>query len=166
MEAHKHKLLRIEEEEWRLKSRALWLKCGDNNTNFFHNFTNQRRIHNSIWDFQNELGQTISSQKDLSEAATKHFKKVFDDIGVPRTEAQFKFFHHYPRYFSPEDNRIPRKEVMLAKIEGFLNSVLRKRIWAQTGGPWNFTWAFGIWWEQISYSWYRKSVIQVGSRVP
>ena len=30
-------LARIKEEEWRLRSRSLWMKGGDMNTKFFHN---------------------------------------------------------------------------------------------------------------------------------
>ncbi|KAK1300646.1 hypothetical protein QJS10_CPB13g00799 [Acorus calamus] len=41
-------ILGLEEEEWRLQSRALWLKEGDNNTSYFHKVANQRRHSNLI----------------------------------------------------------------------------------------------------------------------
>jgi hypothetical protein len=31
--------LKRDEEEWHIKSRALWMKAGDNNTKFCHNFS-------------------------------------------------------------------------------------------------------------------------------
>jgi len=40
LEKKHNEWLKQEEEEWRLKSRALWLKVVDNDTKFFHNFSN------------------------------------------------------------------------------------------------------------------------------
>jgi hypothetical protein len=37
------------EKEWRLKSRALWLWVGDEDTKFFHRYSNYRKNINSIW---------------------------------------------------------------------------------------------------------------------
>eukprot|EP00253_Pinus_taeda_P025535 PITA_25535 len=48
LEKKKLNLLIKEEALWRLKSQALWLKEGDRNTKFFHNFANARRRRNSI----------------------------------------------------------------------------------------------------------------------
>ena len=42
-ELKREELLTREEELQRLKSRAIWIKGGDNNTIFFHNFANLRR---------------------------------------------------------------------------------------------------------------------------
>jgi len=66
LEARKQTLLRLEEEEWRLKSRAIWVKSGDSNTAFFHKFANHRRVTNVVWDIVNYEGVTVSSQRDLA----------------------------------------------------------------------------------------------------
>eukprot|EP00253_Pinus_taeda_P028876 PITA_28876 len=49
LESQKAKILLEKEEQWRLKSRAIWLQVGDGNTKFFHNFANGRKASNTIW---------------------------------------------------------------------------------------------------------------------
>jgi len=39
-----------EELEWRLKSRTIWPKEGDNNTKFFHKFVICRKNLNTTWE--------------------------------------------------------------------------------------------------------------------
>ena len=42
------KILKDKEEMPRLRSRAIWLREWDENTNFYHKFTNERRAYNTI----------------------------------------------------------------------------------------------------------------------
>lgn len=52
----KQTLLQKEEASWRLKCRAIWLREGDRNMKYFHNFANARRSKNSIWKIQDGKG--------------------------------------------------------------------------------------------------------------
>lgn len=47
-------ILKGREETWRLQSIAIWLKEGDDNSNFFHKFANGRKVINTIWKLTNE----------------------------------------------------------------------------------------------------------------
>ena len=53
-EEQKTKILLEIEREWKLKSRAMWIACGDQNSKFFHRFTNYRKQSTTIWDLKDE----------------------------------------------------------------------------------------------------------------
>ena len=61
LEAEKAILLRQKEEDWRLKSRAIWLQAGDENTRFFQQHANGRRAANSIWELTDLNGFTAKT---------------------------------------------------------------------------------------------------------
>lgn len=70
-------LLLKEEASWRLKSRAIWLREGDRNSKFFHNFANARRRKNSIWKIEEGNGGFYFSQHDISIEATRFFQNQY-----------------------------------------------------------------------------------------
>jgi len=53
LEAKRRKILRDREEMWRLRSRAIWLKAGDRNTKFFHNYAKRLKKSNTILEMEN-----------------------------------------------------------------------------------------------------------------
>ena len=59
LETKLQKILRQIEEEWRLRSRILWLKGGDQNTKFFQNQCRDRQRWNTIRELKSEDGSVI-----------------------------------------------------------------------------------------------------------
>ena len=49
LQGRRNSILLDKEETWRLKSKDIWLECGDENTKFFHAFTRGRKASNTIW---------------------------------------------------------------------------------------------------------------------
>jgi len=56
LESERKKLLLAEEERWRHKSKAIWIKIGDKNTKFFHRFASYRRNKKYTWEVKDDNG--------------------------------------------------------------------------------------------------------------
>lgn len=64
-----YEVLKDEEIAWRQRSRALWLKEGDKNTKFFHQFANAHKRYNHI-DQLVVQGESIVELVRLKEEAS------------------------------------------------------------------------------------------------
>ena len=47
-------ILKHKEETLHQKSRAIWLREGDCNSKYFHNYANHRRLSNSVWEIASD----------------------------------------------------------------------------------------------------------------
>ena len=56
LEKSRNSLLMDKEESWRLKSRATWLACGEDNTKNFHAYARGRKAANTIWSLRDGQG--------------------------------------------------------------------------------------------------------------
>ena len=54
LEGRRNIILMEREESWRLKSRAIWLECGDENNKFFHAYARGRKAANTLWCLKDE----------------------------------------------------------------------------------------------------------------
>jgi hypothetical protein len=79
LESERKKIMLDEEERWRQKSRAIWIKSGDKNTKFFHRFASYRRNKKHIWEIKDEVGLVHTGQEALKDEATFFFNSFFQD---------------------------------------------------------------------------------------
>jgi hypothetical protein len=77
LEQERSKILIENEEQWRQRSRAIWLQSGDLNTRFFHSYASFRRNRKYLWELKDEEGQTHSGQENLKKVAYHHFKDFY-----------------------------------------------------------------------------------------
>ena len=54
LEGRRFTLLMEKEETWRLKSRVIWMECGDDNTKLFHAYSKGRKATNTIWSLTDD----------------------------------------------------------------------------------------------------------------
>jgi hypothetical protein len=77
LELERNKILRQEEDQWQLRSRALWLASGDNNTKYFHNFANHNRVRKHIWEIKGDNDDLVNDSDSLKKEAVLHFKNFY-----------------------------------------------------------------------------------------
>jgi len=71
------KVLKSEEEHWRLTSKSLWLQDGDRNSKFFHRQAKARIWRNKVSKITNENGVEVSDFYQIKEFVVGHFEKLY-----------------------------------------------------------------------------------------
>jgi hypothetical protein len=100
------KVLREEEEIWRLKSRSLWLQAGDKNTKFFHRQAKVRLWKNKISKIKVEYGSSIKGHYQVKIVAKEHFEKLYQEYGKRNIEAQENLVQNIPQVINEKDNEV------------------------------------------------------------
>ncbi|KAA3472190.1 reverse transcriptase [Gossypium australe] len=79
-----HLNLEIDKDEvyWEQRARVNWLKYGDRNTGFFHNYATARRRANFISKLILDNGQEINEESVIQEEAKVYFENLFTSSGV------------------------------------------------------------------------------------
>ena len=111
LQGHRNTILLEKEETWRLKSRALWLACGDKNTKFFHAYAKGRKDLNTIWCLEDDRGRRRESFEELDETGVEHFQNLFKaPVGAHIVEIM-QVAQVFPRFVGEEENNSLVEEV-------------------------------------------------------
>eukprot|EP00253_Pinus_taeda_P016622 PITA_16622 len=103
LEKAQNQILLAKEEEWRLKSRAIWLKSGDENTSFFHNYAKGRKSANTIWILKDEEGREVNTFSDLSGLGQRHFQRIFSDPGEATIAEVMRTTQCFPSFLEEDE---------------------------------------------------------------
>eukprot|EP00253_Pinus_taeda_P029832 PITA_29832 len=79
LESQKSQILKDREESLHLRSRAIWLKAGDDNTRFFHNYAKGKKVTNTIWSMPIPKGGEVDTFRKLSHLGSSHFRNLYKD---------------------------------------------------------------------------------------
>jgi hypothetical protein len=90
LEGERNIILKEGEEHWRLRSRAIWLASGDNNSIFFHKYATYNRTRKHIWEISDSAGIKVTEQEDLKVVATQYFKNLYKEPPITHTVEQVK----------------------------------------------------------------------------
>ena len=105
------KVARHEEEYLRIKSRQLWLKTGDKNTNYFHKQTKIRLSFNFINELKDNNSQIIFGQDNIKRLALHHFNQLYSDNSETDPLAQADLLSVIHPSISEEENKELEKPI-------------------------------------------------------
>jgi hypothetical protein len=120
LEDKKRNILLEKEKEWRLKSRALWLQAGDENTKFFHRYANCRKNINLVWKIDKGDGRWETNFKDIAmkESITS---QPFSKRTLRATIVEvIRLSNSFPSFVNHEDNQELMKEVGKEELQQIL----------------------------------------------
>jgi len=101
LEDTKKGILLKQEELWRLKSRAIWIKSGNKNTKF----TKGRNMRNTIWTLNDLEGGITFSFKELSNLGKRNFKNLYKDPLEASIVEVTQMAWAFPYFTNDEDNQ-------------------------------------------------------------
>eukprot|EP00253_Pinus_taeda_P030883 PITA_30883 len=127
LENQRSKILLMQEEEWRQKSRAIWLKAGDENTKFFHNYAKGRKSANTIWKLRDTDGSEASSFEDLSRMGKMHFQNLFTAQGGITLAEIIRTAQSFPRFVDEEEAENLMEVVTKEEVEHVLKSMAKDK---------------------------------------
>ena len=87
---------RKEEEEWRIKSRKLWLKGGYINKKYFHKQEKVRKSFSIIKELKYIDGNNIVGQEEVKAHSFNHFLELYIDREEDDPEAQSNLLSRIP----------------------------------------------------------------------
>jgi hypothetical protein len=96
LEMERNDILRQEEEQWRLRSKALWLAIGDSNTKYFHNLASHNRVKKHIWDIKAINGELKNDRETLKQEALHYYNFFYKATAGPNIAEKCKLIDYYP----------------------------------------------------------------------
>lgn len=97
-EVERRKILLERKEQWRLKSREIWLSTGNEKSKFFHNYAKGRKNSNTILGMRSEDDQIEKSFAKLASMGKDHFMNIFKAPAEVTIVEVVKVAQYFPRY--------------------------------------------------------------------
>lgn len=111
-------VLKNEEEQWRLKSRSLWLKSRDHNTKYFHNQARSKVLRNKVKEITTFNGDLVHSFDDIKKVASEHFRSLYTEEDTPDATTVLDFLQAVPNLVTDvnEENSTLCQDISKAEV--------------------------------------------------
>jgi hypothetical protein len=164
LEKKRIKLLKEKEETWRLKSRAIWLESGDENTKFFQAYAKGRKNVNTIWHLKDQDGNLETSFEGMSLQGKNYFQNLFKADNQATIEEVVKVAQFFPRFVEEEENSFLMKEITEKELLEVLHSFQKDK----SPGPDDWTIEFFLGCYEIIGTYLLKMVedTRISGRIP
>jgi hypothetical protein len=139
LESERNKLLKSQEDLWRIRSQAIWVQSGDQNNKFFHQFANHRRNRKYIWEICDNSGTIHKGQKAIAEEAVNYFKNFFKPSLPDISVEQVGVASQYPKMLDEDEARDLYKPVTLLELKSILTLFKKEKSPSLMAGRWNFS---------------------------
>jgi len=126
-EGRRNTLLQEKEETWRLKSRAVWLESGDENTKFFQAYAKGRKCANTIWKLEDLDGRVENSFEGMAKIGVSHFQNLFKANSQATIEEVVRLAQMFPGFVNEEENQKLNSEVSEEELKETLFSFQKDR---------------------------------------
>jgi hypothetical protein len=128
LESHRNSILQYEENAWRLRSHATWLKSGDSNSKFFHKVARYNRNKKIIWSIKNNREEVIRGQDDIKEEFASFFNHLYKASCNCNLQEKCSTASLFPSIISAEEDADLYKPVTLTEIKDILLHFKKERI--------------------------------------
>ena len=121
-----------EELYWEQRARVNWLRMGDRNTAFFHKSVTHRKRKNMIKGLENEAGELINDEHEITVLATKYFKDLFSSKPV---KSHDRLFEPFLPCITNEHNSILMQEFKEEEVVRAIQSIAPLKASGRDGFP-------------------------------
>ena len=111
LQGRRNTILLDKEETWRLKSKAIWLKCGDENIKKIHSYARGRKALNTIWSLEDSMGRSHETFEDMAAIGVEHFQQLFQASKGSQLVEIMCIAQVFPPFVGEEDNLSLMEEV-------------------------------------------------------
>lgn len=128
LENQKSQILKDREESIRLRSRAIWLKEGDDNTWFFHNYAKGKKVPNTIWNILTPDGGVADTFNKLSHLGSTHFRNLYKNPPGSNIADIINVAGHFPKFVNEDEAKAIFDPVTPGELEGTLKWLKKDKI--------------------------------------
>ena len=116
-----------------LKSRSIWMICGDDNTKFFQAFSKGRKQQNTIWELRNSVHEPVTNFEAMEDIGKEYFENIFKEDQQDTIAEVIQTARYFPKIISDEYNANLMESVSKDELKTIFHSFQKDKILGPDG---------------------------------